>query len=49
MQANESSFAWEEVQKDVELLKSSYLSHNIQDVLNLLEEKVSGYQNHNKE
>lgn len=49
MQANESSYSWEGVQKDVELLKSSYLSHNIQDVLNLLEEKVSGYQNHNKE
>ena len=45
MQASESSFAWVDIQKSVELIKSSYASNNVQNVLNLLEDKVSGYQN----
>jgi hypothetical protein len=48
MQANEVSFPWSEIQESVDLIKSSYDSHDEQTVLNLLVEKVSGYKNPKK-
>lgn len=48
MQANEVSFPWSEIQESVDLIKSSYVSHDEQTVLNLLVKKVSGYKNPKK-
>tara|TARA_B100000768_G_scaffold54106_1_gene52604 strand:- start:936 stop:2798 length:1863 start_codon:yes stop_codon:yes gene_type:complete len=48
MQANEVSFPWSEIQESVDLIKSSYVSHDEQTVLNLLMKKVSGYKNPKK-
>jgi FlaA1/EpsC-like NDP-sugar epimerase len=48
MQASEISFSWKDIEESVELIKSSFVTHDEQAVLNLLEDKVSGYRSPKK-